>query len=144
MNSWNLFASILMACLLTMGLGCLAPVANAASAGQSLLNPSESARNNVTEIKYRSRSQRIYLPIGPAYIYYDYPYYYSRGFYPTHIGGYVYYNPKTYNPDYYDTGYEGASHSAKERCVHRFRSFEWDTGFYTTYGGDKKLCPYLR
>jgi hypothetical protein len=32
-------------------------------------------------------------PIGPSYIYYDYPYYYSRGHYPTHIGGYVYYRP---------------------------------------------------
>ena len=33
--------------------------------------------------------------MGPSYIYYDYPYYYSRGHYPTHIGGYVYY-PRNY------------------------------------------------
>ena len=144
MSSRNMFASILMACLLTVGLGGLAPVANAASAGQSLLNPGESARNNVIEINRRGRGVRIYLPIGPAYIYYEYPYYYSRGHYPTHIGGYVYYNPKTYNPDYDDAGYEGVPYSAKERCDRRFRSFEWDTGLYTTYGGHKKLCPYLR
>jgi hypothetical protein len=31
-----------------------------------------------------------------------------------------------------------------QRCDNRFRSFEWDTGYYTTYGGDKVLCPYLR
>lgn len=40
--------------------------------------------------KHRRRGVRIPLHLGPAYIYQDYPYYYSRGFYPTHIGGYVY------------------------------------------------------
>jgi len=34
--------------------------------------------------------------------------------------------------------------SAIERCDDRFRSFERDTGLYTTYGGKKRLCPYLR
>lgn len=93
MSSRNLFASILMACLLTVGLGLLSPVANAASAGQSFLKPGESARNNVIEIKHRGRGPQIYLPIAPSYLAYDYPYYYSRGYYPTHIGGpgYVYY-----------------------------------------------------
>jgi hypothetical protein len=38
-------------------------------------------------------------------------------------------------------GYYG---DARGRCAARFRSFEWDTGLYTTYGGDKRLCPYLR
>jgi hypothetical protein len=33
---------------------------------------------------------------------------------------------------------------ARSRCAARFRSFEWNTGLYTTYGGDKRLCPYLR
>src|ERR1700704_2068798 len=93
MSSLNWFATILMACLLTVGLGDLAPVANAASAGQSFLKPGESARNNVIEIKDRGRGPQIYLPIAPSYLAYDYPYYYSRGHYPTHIGGpgYVYY-----------------------------------------------------
>ena len=49
------------------------------------------------EIKRRGRGPRIHLPIGPSSVYYDYPYYYSRGHYPTHIGGYVYY------PYYYYT-----------------------------------------
>lgn len=31
-----------------------------------------------------------------------------------------------------------------EKCARRYRSFEWDTGLYTTYGGEKRLCPYLR
>ena len=91
MSSRKLFASILMACVLAVGFLGIAPVANAASAGQSIRKPGESARNNVLEIKRRGRGPRIYLPIGPSYIYYDYPYYYSRGYYPTHIGGYVYY-----------------------------------------------------
>jgi hypothetical protein len=39
---------------------------------------------------------------------------------------------------------EGAANSAMQRCANRFRSFEWDTGLYTTYGGEKRLCPYLR
>lgn len=34
--------------------------------------------------------------------------------------------------------------SAMNRCAQRFRSFEWDTGYYTTYGGQRRLCPYLR
>ncbi len=31
-----------------------------------------------------------------SYTYYDYPYYYSRGHYPTHIVRYVYYTPNGY------------------------------------------------
>jgi hypothetical protein len=32
----------------------------------------------------------------------------------------------------------------RELCAREFQSFEWDTGLYTTYSGEKKLCPYLR
>jgi hypothetical protein len=46
---------------------------------------------------------------------------------------YEYYEP------YYDDGID-----AYELCARRFRSFEWDTGLYTTYAGYKRLCPYLR
>jgi BA14K-like protein len=148
MSSRNLFASMLMACLAAIGLGGFAPVAHAASAGQSFQKPGEGIRNNVIEIRYRGRGPRMYLPIGPSYLYYDYPYYYSRGYYPTHIGPhYIYYGyPYSYD---YGRGYPhpgdaGAPYSAKERCARRFKSFEWDTGRYTTYGGDERLCPYLR
>ncbi len=89
MSGRNSFASILMACLLTVG---LAPVANAASAGQGFLKASESGSNDVIEIKHRGRGPLFYLPIAPSYLAYDYPYYYSRGYYPKHIGpGYIYY-----------------------------------------------------
>lgn len=40
-------------------------------------------------------------------------------------------------------GYAEGSSGARERCASQFRSFEWDTGLYTTYQGDKRLCPYL-
>ena len=29
-------------------------------------------------------------------------------------------------------------------CARYFKSFEWRTGLYTTYQGEKRLCPYLR
>ncbi len=102
MSSRNLFASVLMACLLAVGFLGIASVANAASAWPSILKPGESARNNVIEIKYRGRGPRLYLPIVP-YIAYDYPYYYRRGYYPTHIGpGYIYYG---YPYFYYSRSY---------------------------------------
>jgi hypothetical protein len=92
-----------MACLLAVSFLGIAPVANAASAWQSVLKPGEGARNNVIEIKYRGRGPRIYLPIAPTYLAYDYPYYYARGYYPTHIGpGYIYYGyPYFHRSSYY-------------------------------------------
>ncbi len=49
-----------------------------------------------------------------------------------------------YDGDYYDYDSDaGPSSGAAERCAATFRSFEWDTGLYTTYGGQKRVCPYL-
>ena len=145
MGSRNLLASILTACFLTAGFGGLISVANAAPAGQSFQSLGESAGNSAIEMKYRGNRPRIYLPIVP-YIAYDYPYYYSRGYYPKHIGpGYVYYGyPYNDTRGYYRTRSAAVPYSAHERCARRFRSFEPDTGLYTTYSGYKKLCPYLR
>jgi hypothetical protein len=101
--SRSLFAFILMACLVGVALGGFAPVANAASAGQSLPKPSGSLGTDVIEAKYRGRASRVYLPLGPTYLARDYPYYYSRGYYPTHIGpGYIYYGyPYAYSRAHY-------------------------------------------
>jgi hypothetical protein len=93
MRSRNSFASSLMACLLAVGFLGIAPVNHDASAGK--LKPGDSARSFALEMKRRGRGPRIPLPMGPSSIYYDYPYYYSRGYYPTHMGGYVYY-PRNY------------------------------------------------
>ncbi|NJO35261.1 MAG: hypothetical protein HC869_21385 [Rhodospirillales bacterium] len=77
-----------------VGLPGMTPAANAASAKQASMKDGKSARNYyVLKNKRRSRGAVIPLPIGPSYVYYDYPYYYSRGHYPTHIVRYVYYNP---------------------------------------------------
>jgi hypothetical protein len=94
MSSRNSFASRLMACLLASGFLAVAPMTNDASAGKSV-RKRDSGRNFVLEMQRRGRGPRIPLPMGPSSIYYDYPYYYSRGHYPTHIGGYVYY-PRNY------------------------------------------------
>jgi hypothetical protein len=97
MSSRHLFASIPIACLLATGFLCIAPVADAESAGRSA-KAGKVAWNNAADtrrrFRRRFRSVKIYLPIGPSSVYYDYPYYYSRGYYPTHIGGYVYYIPR--------------------------------------------------
>lgn len=43
---------------------------------------------------------------------------------------------------------QGISESAAEdrfaRCESEFRSFDPSTGTYITYGGEERLCPYLR
>jgi len=81
----------LTACLLAVGFLGLGPAVEPASAGKSAHKSRESARNYVLESRRRARAPVIFLPLGPAYTYYDYPYYYARGHYPTHIVRYVYY-----------------------------------------------------
>jgi hypothetical protein len=114
MSSRKLFASILMVCVLPLGFLGIAAVVDGASAGKSIRQPGEGARNYVLEMKRRGRGPRIHLPIGPSYVYYDYPYYYSRGYYPTHIGGYVYY-PRYY----YGRGYCRGPGSARRQRARR-------------------------
>jgi hypothetical protein len=53
-----------------------------------------------------------------------------------------YYDEGPYDgPYYYPANYHG---DPREVCLQNFRTFEWRTGYYTTYGGEKRLCPYLR
>lgn len=53
-----------------------------------------------------------------------------------------YYDDYAYDgPYYYPSGYAG---DPRAICAQNFRSFEWQTGLYTTYSGEKRLCPYLR
>jgi hypothetical protein len=96
MSSRNLFAPVLAACLLAAG---VAPVAATDVAGPRYVKPGKIVKGNAIKIKRYgwgySRGVKIHLPVGPASVYCEYPYYYSRGHYPTHIGGYVYY------PHYY-------------------------------------------
>jgi hypothetical protein len=103
MCSRHSVASIAMACLLAAGSLGVAPMANAEAAGPSVKS-GKIAGNKGGDGRRRFyryphyRSVKIPLPVGPTSIYYDYPYYYSRGYYPTHIGGYVYYIPRYVGP----------------------------------------------
>jgi hypothetical protein len=55
--------------------------------------------------------------------------------------GYYYDDYAYEGPYYYPSGYDG---DPRAICAQSFRSFEWNTGLYTTYSGEKRLCPYLR
>lgn len=69
---------------------------------------------SVTEVKKRGRGPRIYRRIAPSYLYYDYPYYYHRGFYPTHIRpGFIYYG--------FPYSYYTSRSRAADRCSHLHR-----------------------
>ncbi|MBF0256461.1 MAG: BA14K family protein [Gammaproteobacteria bacterium] len=39
---------------------------------------------------------------------------------------------------------KGAYKSAKRRCAREYRSYDWDSDTFVTYGGVVKLCPYVR
>jgi hypothetical protein len=53
-----------------------------------------------------------------------------------------YYDTYAYDgPYYYPADYQG---DPRRICAQHFRSFEWRTGLYTTYGGERRMCPYLR
>lgn len=53
-----------------------------------------------------------------------------------------YYDDYAYDgPYYYPQDYSG---DPRRICAQNFRSFEWSTGLYTTYSGERRLCPYLR
>jgi hypothetical protein len=55
---------------------------------------------------------------------------------------YVEVDPLAAAPD--DDDYGEFSGDAASRCAAQFRSFEPDTGYYTTYAGERVLCPYLQ
>ena len=55
--------------------------------------------------------------------------------------GYYYDDYRYDGPYYAPAGYDG---DPRELCAQNFRSFEWRTGLYTTYSGERRLCPYLR
>jgi hypothetical protein len=118
MSSRHLFAAIPMACLLAVGGLGIAPMADAETVRPSAKS-GKIAGSHLLEArrryKRRFQSVKIHLPLGPTSIYYDYPYYYARGHYPTHIGGYVYYPYQSYRR-------YNASHFGHHRSLHRLRA----------------------
>jgi hypothetical protein len=85
------------------------------------------------------RFNRSFVGIGVGYPYWGYGGY-----------GYPYWDDYYYGDYYYDDYYPAATtvvsvgDDAVARCAARFRSFNPRTGTYVTYGGETKLCPYLR
>ena len=55
--------------------------------------------------------------------------------------GYYYDTYDYRGPYYYPADYAG---DPRDICARNFKSFEWRTGLYTTYGGERRLCPYLK
>jgi BA14K-like protein len=55
--------------------------------------------------------------------------------------GYYYDDYEYDGPYYYPSGYSG---DPRKICAENFRSFEWNSGLYTTYEGERRLCPYLK
>lgn len=59
---------------------------------QTVKHRRHESRSHKRSVKRSRSARRIYLPIAPNYSAFDYPYYYARGHYPTHIApGYMYY-----------------------------------------------------
>ena len=82
---------------------------------------------------YRGYGYGIGAGIVAGAIIADYAYRPRRGYY---------YDTYAYDgPYYYPSEYRG---DPREICARNFKSFEWSTGYYTTYGGEHRLCPYLR
>ena len=138
MSVWKLLP--LGALALTVG---LAP-AEAAPAGQavasSLIQSASATDSGTTQVRYRHRGHRFGRGVGIGLgvgilgaIIADQAYRPRRG---------TYYDDEVYDGPYYaPSGYQG---DPRALCAQSFRSFEWRTGLYTTYGGEKRLCPYLR
>jgi hypothetical protein len=123
MTSRILFASFLVACWLAVVLLGFVAVANAASAGPAFVKLGQSARNGagnyVIQVKRGAPGRRFAVPIAPSYSGYDYPYYYSRGYFPTHIRpGYIYYGyPYSYYIRSYNARYGARCSYGDRRCA---------------------------
>ena len=132
MLTWRL----LPACALALALG-LAPAAQAAPASPAFAS-GVTQGSDANVIKVRDRWGRgagvgIGLGILGAAIIANEAYRPRRGYY---------YDDYAYDgPYYYPSSYAGDPRAV---CAENFRSFEWRTGMYTTYSGERRVCPYLR
>lgn len=148
-RNWVLAGALMLALPVLSTSSMAAPVTVAPVASASL-------HSDVTTVQFRRFSGR------PAYRAYARPYagrgYGYRPFVGFGIGAAIvggaiiannYYAPRrgyyydTYDytgPYYYPSDYRG---DPREVCARHFRSFEWRTGLYTTYHGEKRMCPYL-
>jgi hypothetical protein len=49
-----------------------------------------------------------------------------------------------YSGGYYERRYRASGSSAAQHCADTYRSFDWDSGTYMGYDGERHVCPYLR
>ena len=108
-----------------------APVTSLASSA-----PAASADSNVIQVRRgggRGLAVGLGLGILGAAVIANEAYRPRRGYY---------YDDYAYDgPYYYPSSYAGDPRTV---CAENFRSFEWRTGMYTTYSGERRVCPYLR
>ena len=143
----------------TLALGLMSAQLQAAPLSADLGVSAKPSVSNVKNVQYRGR----YFGGGPRYGYarpYGGGWRYRGGAWPwvglaagVAAGAIIYnqtYRPRvgyyydTYNydgPYYYPSGFSG---DPRTICARNFKSFEWDTGKYTTYGGERRVCPYLQ
>jgi len=120
--------------------GCLAPLA---LSGAVVSAPTAVPRPADTAVSMVEPTQGIYFGYGRR------PYYGYRPYRP-----YYGYRPRYYAPPppvYYETRPYVVRPAPRRwhpddvaRCASQFRSFNVHTGTYITYGGEERLCPYLR
>jgi hypothetical protein len=123
-----------VALALTWGPAEAAPAQTVTSIAQSALRAD--AGTAVTEVGWRHRRWRrrggALLGLGAGIvigsIIANEAYRSRRGYYDDDYA----YGPREYGGD------------PRVLCAENFRSFEWHTGLYTTYSGEKRLCPYLQ
>ena len=113
-------AVALIAQVLALGHFSATHRAVAAPSGQLFSGPGKSAGNLMIEVKKAGRAvERSVPPIAPSYSYYDYPYYYSRGHYPTHIRpGFIYFGIPYLGHTYSQYSQQGVRCTTRHRrCV---------------------------
>jgi hypothetical protein len=117
----------------------LAPVAQAAPASPAFAPSPAAAEPGTGIIKVHRRGHGVGLGIGIGLgllggaVIANEAYRSRRG---------TYYDDDGYDGPYsYPSGFRG---DPRVVCARSFRSFEWGTGLYTTYSGERRLCPYLR
>ncbi len=111
--------TMIVVCLLALGLasGAAFPAAAAPLSG---IAPTlvDNSGADIIDIKNRRRGPSVRPPpIASSYFYYDYPYYYARGHYPTHIRPGMIYFGVPYNSLSSDREYRERCSKRHHKCV---------------------------
>ena len=157
MSTWKILSAAAAVMLMTLVSAQAAPMTSATEAVKAQATEAAQTSSEVTRVQWGNRG---YYRGGYGRYGYGYGRGYRRGPYiGLGIGAGIvagaiiadsYYRPRPgyYYDDYAYTGpyYRPAQYAGDPRvlCAESFRSFEWRSGLYTTYAGEKRLCPYLQ